>query len=136
MDENAWAELYGRTGTPPLHPVLVGFNVNLDRIIPVSRELLEAPEFLRGNLSGLRVHLIHSMERCTAEEWFVPDHAQYDRYINYFGKTGSLAMGGQAGIAALHLASLDISDVICTAPAMGRKNPADAGKRGRPGDRG
>jgi ADP-dependent phosphofructokinase/glucokinase len=121
MDESIWAELYEKAVTPFLHPVLVGFNVNLDRIIPVSHELLESEEFRRGELKELRSHLVHSMEHCTAEEWFVPDPGQYARYTGYFSKTGTLSMGGQAGIAALHLAELGNPNVICTAPVMGAK---------------
>jgi ADP-dependent phosphofructokinase/glucokinase len=119
MDEGTWAELYEKTGTPFLHPVFIGFNVNLDRIIPVSRELLESADFRQGELKELRSHMVHSMEHCTAEEWFVPDPVHYARYTRYFSKTGSLAMGGQAGIAALHLAKLGNPNVICTAPDMG-----------------
>jgi len=119
MDEDFWAEQYKRAGTPQLHPVLVGFNVNLDRIIPVSRNLLDLPEFQSDELSEIRLHLIHSMENCTAEEWLVSDRAQYARFTEYFSSTGSLAMGGQAGIAALHLASLGVPDVFCLAPELG-----------------
>jgi ADP-dependent phosphofructokinase/glucokinase len=121
MDEGTWAALYEKTGTPLLHPVFVGFNVNLDRIINVSRELLESAEFRQGELKELRLHMVHSMVHCTAEEWFVPDPVQYVRFTGYFSKTGSLALGGQAGIAALHLAKLGNPNVICIAPEMGQK---------------
>jgi ADP-dependent phosphofructokinase/glucokinase len=59
------------------------------------------------------------MEHCTAEEWLVTDRVQYDRFTEFFSGSGSLAMGGQAGIAALHLASLGAPRVLCLAPALG-----------------
>jgi len=119
MDEHFWADAYAQARAPRLHPVLVGFNLNLDRIITVGRELLEAEGFRAGDFARLRSHLIHSMEHCTAEEWFVTDPAQYARFTGYFSGTGSISMGGQAGIAALHLARLGVPAVICLAPAMG-----------------
>jgi ADP-dependent phosphofructokinase/glucokinase len=61
------------------------------------------------------------MEHCTAEEWFVTDPREYARFTEYFSRTGSLAMGGQAGIAALHLARTGDPEVYCLAPAMGAK---------------
>jgi ADP-dependent phosphofructokinase/glucokinase len=121
MDDKIWVELYKMAGNPPLNPVFVGFNLNLDRIIYVSRKLLESPEFMSAEFMELRLHLIHSMERCTAGEWFVPDLVQYARYTDFFKKTGSLTMGGQAGIAVLHLARLGIPNVICIAPFMGQE---------------
>jgi ADP-dependent phosphofructokinase/glucokinase len=121
MDSEIWTELYNRAGTPELHNVLTGFNVNLDRIIQVSHELLESPALVDGELRELRSRLIHSMELCTAEEWFVSDRARYTGYLDYFSEAGPLTVGGQAGIAAVHLASLHIPVVICTAPSLGGK---------------
>jgi ADP-dependent phosphofructokinase/glucokinase len=60
------------------------------------------------------------MEHCTAEEWYVADRARYDRFTEYFSGSGTLAIGGQAGIAALHLAGLGAGEVFCLAPALGR----------------
>jgi ADP-dependent phosphofructokinase/glucokinase len=119
-DEKYWAERYERVTAPPIQPVLVGFNVNLDQIIPVTKELLDSAGLRTGDLADLRSHLIHSMEHCTAEEWFVADPVKYARFMEYFSGTGSLAMGGQAGIAALHLAALGAPEVFCLAPALGR----------------
>ena len=78
------------------------------RIIPVTRVLLDSAEFQRGALTGLRSHLLRSMEHCTAEEWFVADPVQYARFMDHFSGSGSLALGGQAGISALHLTRLDL----------------------------
>ncbi len=120
MDEAYWTEEYRKVSIPTLNPTLVGFNVNLDRIIPVDSELLGLPGFGSDDLSELRSRLIHSMEHCTAEEWFVSDTDRYDRFLEFFSGTGSLTMGGQAGIAALHLKMLGVPEVICLAPAIGK----------------
>jgi ADP-dependent phosphofructokinase/glucokinase len=120
MDETFWAGMYERAAKPALQPVLVGFNVNIDRIIQVSRELLDSEEFCREGFAELKRHLIHSMERCTAEEWFVIDPEDYSRFTDFFSGTGNLAIGGQAGIAALHLASLGVPEVSCVSPALSR----------------
>ena len=119
MDEEYWAEEYRRVNVPLLNPTLVGFNVNLDRIIPVTSDLLDVPGFGSGDILELRSRLIHSMEHCSAEEWFVSDRGRYDRFTEFFSGTGSLAMGGQAGIAALHLKKLGVPEVTCLAPAIG-----------------
>jgi len=121
MDEAHWAEEYRRVSIPTLNPTLVGFNVNLDRIIPVDPELLGLPGFGSDDLSELRSRLIHSMEHCTAEEWYVSDPGRYDRFSDFFSGTGSLAMGGQAGIAALHLKKLGVPEVTCLAPVIGKE---------------
>lgn len=121
MDEAYWAEEYRRVSVLPLNPTLVGFNVNLDCIIPVDSELLELPGFRSPELSELRSRLIHSMEHCTAEEWYVSDTDRFDRFTEFFSGTGSLAMGGQAGIAALHLKKQGVPEVTCIAPAIGKE---------------
>jgi len=119
MDEEYWAEEYRKVSLPALNPTIVGFNINLDRIIPVNPELLEMPGFGSGDLFELRSRLIHSMEHCTAEEWFVSDQDRYDRFMKFFSRAGSLAPGGQAGIAALHLKTLGVPEVTCLAPEIG-----------------
>lgn len=122
MDVGYWTGEYDRVRAPPLNPALVGFNVNLDRVIPVTKDLLYSPDFQKEDFGGLRSHLIHSMEHCTAEEWFITDREQYSRFMDYFSGTGSLSLGGQAGIAALNLARLGAPEVFCLAPAMGRES--------------
>ena len=119
MDEAYWKQQYEQVRAPQLNPVVVGFNVNLDRIIPVNHTLLDSADFQKSDLANLRVRLMRSMAHCTAEEWFVADTVQYARFAEFFSKTGSLAMGGQAGIAALHLAALEAPAVFCLAPTVG-----------------
>jgi ADP-dependent phosphofructokinase/glucokinase len=130
MDRSYWEREYEQAGIPPLNPVLVGFNVNLDRIILVSRELLDSEGFRSRELSDLRSHLIHSMEHCTAEEWYVANPGHYTRLTEQFSGYGYLAMGGQAGIAALHLAGLGAPEIICLAPFMGSEAKKMLRKRG------
>lgn len=119
MDEGYWAWLYGQVKAPCLNPAVVGFNVNIDRIIAVNRTLLDSPGFRSAGFADLRSRLLQSMEHCTAEEWFVADPVLYARFTDFFSGTGSLAMGGQAGIAALHLARLGVPKVFCLAPSIG-----------------
>jgi ADP-dependent phosphofructokinase/glucokinase len=119
MDEAVWQELYRHVATPVLDGTVTGFNANSDQIIPVTRELLDSLIFQRPDLLELRSRLVHSMERCTAEEWFVADPIQYRGFVRLFSGTGLPAVGGQAGIAAEHLARLGASEVICVAPELG-----------------
>lgn len=60
------------------------------------------------------------MEFYTAEEWFVQDPDLFRRFYEVFASSGSLAVGGQAGIAAQHLAGIGSPRVICASP---RFNP-------------
>ena len=64
------------------------------------------------------------MHTCTAEEWFVTGPQLYQPFTRIFAETGYLAMGGQAGIAAVHQAPTGISDVLCIANSPGQ----DTGK--------
>jgi len=117
MDERAWHDLYRTLIPPPLGRTIVGFNVNIDRIIPVTRDLLEALPPTTGELALFRKRLYRSMETCTADELFVRDTALYQEFASHF--RGSDAIGGQAGIAAVRLASAGAPEVICIAPSMG-----------------
>ncbi len=121
MSGEPWQELYTGLRPPVLHPAVTGFNVNLDRIIPVTRELLQSPLITREELPEFRARLLRSMQTCTADELFVEDHAEYGRLAGLFSGSGALAIGGQAGIAAIHLALSGVPEVLCAAPAMGRK---------------
>lgn len=119
MDDRIWQKLYDNISYRPLNRTIVGFNVNLDRIITVDRELLRSELFNLPGLSELRSRLLHSMRTCTAEEWFVTDTQTYQQYTRIFAEYGHLVIGGQAGIAAVHLASMGISDVLCIAHSVG-----------------
>ncbi len=119
MDESIWKELYENISSIPLNSTIVGFNVNLDRIITVTPELLSSPLFNLPILSELRSRLLHSMQTCTAEEWFVTDPQMYQQFTQLFADYGHLVIGGQAGIAAVHLAKMGISNVLCITHSPG-----------------
>ena len=119
MDERIWQELYENVSSVPLNSTIVGFNVNLDRIIHVTPELLISQLFNLPILSELRSRLLHSMQTCTAEEWFVSDPHMYQQFTRLLADYGHLVIGGQAGIAAVHLASMGISNVLCITHSPG-----------------
>jgi len=119
MDESIWQKLYDNVSSIPLNSTIVGFNVNLDRIITVTPELLGSSLLNLPILSELRLQLLHSMQTCTAEEWFVTDPHMYQQFTRLFADYGYLVIGGQAGIAAVHLASSGISDVLCITHSPG-----------------
>jgi ADP-dependent phosphofructokinase/glucokinase len=119
MENEIWQELYRNIRRPGLQDTVTGFNMNLDRIIPVTRELLDSPIFHTREFADLRAHFLHSMQYCIAEEWFVSETAHYSRFVDAFSSAGTVSIGGQAGIAALHLSGLGISRVVCAAPVHG-----------------
>lgn len=119
LDDGTWQKLYQKVRPPLLNSLVVGFNVVLDRIIPVTPALLKSSLLNQPDLSELRSRLLHSMHTCTAEEWFVTDGELYEKYTRIFADTGTLAIGGQAGIAAVHLASIGVPDVLCIAHSLG-----------------
>ena len=119
MIEMTWQKLYDNVKPITPVPVLVGFNVNLDRIIFVTPELLTSGIFNLPVLSDLRSRLFSSMHTCTAEEWIVSDQLLYQQITRIFADSGHLFMGGQAGIAAVHLASSGCADVLCVALSPG-----------------
>jgi ADP-dependent phosphofructokinase/glucokinase len=119
MNSDTWQKLYHDVRSPQLHPAVVGFNVNPDRIITVTPALLQSPLLTRPELFELRSRLLHSMQTCTAEEWFVTDRSRYQQFARVFLGAGSLVIGGQAGIAAVHLASIGVPDVLCITHSAG-----------------
>ncbi len=116
MEDSTWFDLYRSMEAPRPARVLTGFNVNLDRIIPVTRDLLESLPADDMVPAGFRERLHHAMETCTADEIFVRDTEQYRQFAARF--TGTDAIGGQAGIASMHLKSVGAPAVICIAPFM------------------
>ena len=102
-----------------LQSTVTGFNVNLDRTIPVTRELLSTGPFARRDMAEYRMRLIHSMETCTAEEYFVHDWQPYQDISALFPGSGGIAIGGQAGVAAVHLASIGVENVVCVTGSLG-----------------
>lgn len=119
MTDIIWQKLYDNVKPITPVPALVGFNVNLDRIIFVTPELLTSGIFNLPILSDLRSRLFSSMHTCTAEEWIVSDQPLYQQFTRIFADSGHLFMGGQAGIAAVHLASTGCADVLCVAFSPG-----------------
>jgi ADP-dependent phosphofructokinase/glucokinase len=119
MDDITWKKLYDNVNSITPKPTIVGFNVNLDRIIAVTPELLRSAFFNMPELSELRSRLLHSMHTCTAEEWFVSDHQVYQYFARIFADYGYLSIGGQAGISAIHLVSTGSPDVLCIAHSLG-----------------
>ncbi|NMB79052.1 MAG: hypothetical protein GYA23_08150, partial [Methanomicrobiales archaeon] len=120
-DTENWEAIYQDTRVPAAGPALTGFNVNIDQIITMTPQLLDHLNSSGGKLAGLRSRLIHAMEQCTAEEWIPDDMEVYEEITTFFSRYGSTALGGQAGIAAVHLKSLGIPEVFCIAPAMGEQ---------------
>nr|WP_320161155.1 ADP-dependent glucokinase/phosphofructokinase [uncultured Methanoregula sp.] len=124
METGIWQELYRHIRSPRLENAVAGFNMNLDRIITVNRELLDSLHTLPGDFAMLHARLVHSMQYCTAEEWFVADRVQYCNFTRIFSTMGHPAVGGQAGIAALHLSRLGVQRVVCAAPFHGKESSA------------
>ena len=118
-NDDTWQKLYQKVRPPLLNPLVVGFNVVLDRIIPITPALLKSSLLNQPGLSELRSRLLHSMHTCTAEEWFVTDRELYEQYTRIFADTGTLTIGGQAGIAAVHLATIGVPQVLCIAHSVG-----------------
>jgi ADP-dependent phosphofructokinase/glucokinase len=131
MDNGTWAELYQSVKRPRACPVLTGFNANIDRIIPVTPELLHALQNQAGpGFGALLKGLEHSMRYCSADELVIRDSSVFPAISGFFPTTGSLAPGGQAGIAAIQMRRLNIAPVTCAVPGAGpltRRMLQDAG---------
>lgn len=117
MEERTWHDLYRDLKPPVLGRTITGFNVNIDRTIPVTRELLDSLPEVSVVPEGFRERLYRSMQTCTADELFVPDTTIYRQFSTRF--PGDSALGGQAGIAAGYLAAAGVPEVICIAPSLG-----------------
>jgi ADP-dependent phosphofructokinase/glucokinase len=103
---------------------VTGFNVNIDRVIPVTRDLLDNTLSRSPHLADLSARLVRSMQYCTAEEVYYSDSGQYGRIVRDLENMGTPALGGQAGIAALHLVSLGKCRVLLAAPLHGPQSKA------------
>ena len=119
MNADVWEGLYQSMRLPPMVPVLTGFNANLDRIIPVTTDLIRTLERREPGREILRDRLLSSMRYSTADEWFVTDPTLYHDIAEFFPAAGTLTIGGQAGIAAVHLRRLGILSVVCAVPGAG-----------------
>jgi ADP-dependent phosphofructokinase/glucokinase len=120
MNAGVWDDLYQTLQKPQLDPVLTGFNANIDRIIPVTSDLLRS--FEHRTVQGfdtLLDQLKHSMRYCSADEIIIRELSRYRELSESFSRSGTLSVGGQAGIAAVHLHRLGIPSVTCAVPSAG-----------------
>jgi len=131
MNTGIWENLYQSVQKLHLDPVITGFNANLDRVIQVTPGLLrlfdqhEVPGF-----DAVLPRLKQSLRYASADEVFISDLSEYQKISDYFSRSGSLAIGGQAGIAAVHLHRLGVPSVTCAVPGAGPKTSSflrDAG---------
>ena len=122
VNAGVWENLYQSLQKPQLDPVVTGFNANIDRIIPVTPDLLRSFEqHAVPGFDALFDRLKHSMRYCSADEVFISEHSVYNELTDFFSRSGTLAIGGQAGIAAVHLCRLGIPSVTCAVPGAGPK---------------
>lgn len=125
MNAGVWEKLYQTLQKPQLDPVLTGFNANIDRVIPVTAGLLRSFERLSvKGFDALPERLKQSMRSCSADEVFISEPSRYRDLSESFSRSGSLALGGQAGISAVHLRRLGIPSVTCAVPGAGLKTCA------------
>ncbi len=122
VNAGVWEDMYQSLQKPELDPVITGFNANIDRVIPVTADMLRS--FERHTVPGfdaLLDRLKQSMRYCSADEVFISHHSVYQELTDSFSTSGTVAIGGQAGIAAVHLCRLGIPSVTCAAPGAGPK---------------
>lgn len=68
--------------------------------------------------------LKQSMRLCSADEVFISEPSVYRTLSGFFSRSGTLSVGGQAGIAAVHLRRLGIPHVTCAVPVAGQETCA------------
>jgi ADP-dependent phosphofructokinase/glucokinase len=120
MNTDVWENLYQSLQEPQPGPVITGFNANIDRIIPVTPDLLNSLEHHTvPGFDDLFDRLKHSMRYCSADEVFVSERPVYHKLADSFSTSGTLAIGGQAGIAAVQMRRLGITSVTCAVPGAG-----------------
>ena len=99
---------------------MTGFNANVDRVIHITPTLLRTFEQHKvPGFDAILPQLKQSLRYASADEVFVSDLSVYQKISDYFCRSGSLAIGGQAGIAAVHLQTLGIPSVTCAVPGAG-----------------
>jgi ADP-dependent phosphofructokinase/glucokinase len=118
-EEQEWCTLYAQIRACIPEYVFVAFNANIDRIIRVDDLPADAFAFPGGD--ELRRRLDRSIEHRAAQEWFVDDPAFYRRAVAAFDRHGHTEIGGQAGIAAVHLAGMGVPNVRCFVPGICRE---------------
>ncbi len=122
LNTGVWENLYQTLQKPQLDPVITGFNANIDRIIPVTPGMLRSFEqhAVKG-FGAILDRLKQSMRYCSADEVFISEPSRYRELSASFSRSGTLTMGGQAGIAAVHLRRLGIPSVTCAVPGAGQR---------------
>jgi ADP-dependent phosphofructokinase/glucokinase len=125
MNTGVWENLYQSLQKPQLDPVITGFNANIDRVIPVTPAILRSFERLAvQGFDAIRDRLEQSMRYCSADEVFISEPPVYRKLSESFSLSGTLSVGGQAGIAAVHLRRLGIPSVTCAVPGAGERTCA------------
>jgi len=120
VNAGVWENLYRSLQKPQLDPVITGFNANIDRVIPLTPGMLRSFEqHTVPAFDALLDRLKQSMRSCSADEVFISEPSRYRELSEYFSRSGTLSVGGQAGIAAVHLRRLGIPSVTCAVPAAG-----------------
>ncbi|MGB9247296.1 MAG: ADP-dependent glucokinase/phosphofructokinase [Methanoregula sp.] len=120
MYTGTWADLYKSLQRPEPGPVMTGFNANIDRAIPVTRALLGDLRQQTGpGFAALLERLKYSMRYCAADEMVIDDPPVFQALSGFFSTTGSLVIGGQAGIAAIQMRRLNAAPVVCVVPGAG-----------------
>jgi ADP-dependent phosphofructokinase/glucokinase len=120
MNTGVWEDLYQSLQKPQLDPVITGFNANIDRVISMTPDLLRS--FEQHSVQGFDVilpRLKQAMRYCSADEVFISEPSVYHALSESFSHSGTLSVGGQAGIAAVHLRKAGIPAVTCAVPGAG-----------------
>ena len=60
--------------------------------------------------------LKQSMKYCSGDEVFISEPSVYSAFSEFFPVAVTLSVGGQAGIAAVHLHTLGVPSVTCAVP--------------------
>lgn len=119
-ETEVWEHQYRTVRMPHLNPAVTGFNACIDRIIPVTARLLAS---LKNSpvrsAEPLLARLVRSMRTSIVDEWFVTEPEMYQSLAALLRAEGSPALGGQAGITALHLHSIGVPSVTCVLPRDG-----------------
>jgi ADP-dependent phosphofructokinase/glucokinase len=131
MKTGIWENLYQSVKKPPMDPVMTGFNANIDRIIRLTPALLRSLEqHAFEGFDALLPQLEQSLKYCSADEVFIRQPSHYRELSGSFSQSGTISLGGQAGIAAVHLRRLGVPSVTCVVPGAGPRTCAllaDAG---------
>ena len=120
MNAGIWEDLYQSLQKPRLDPVLTGFNANIDRVIPLTPGILGSFEqHTVKRFDAVLDRLKQSLKYCSADEVFISEPSVYHTFSEFFSGSGTLSVGGQAGIAAVHLRTLGVPSVTCAVPGAG-----------------